>query len=220
MSVIVELTLPPGDFELGQILGVEDETRVVLETLVPMGNKSIPFVRVFGGREYFAESVRDAAPVEDLRVVSTHDDEILYALDWDVTEDRFIAGLEEFDGTIMEATGSETNWAFELRFESHDSLSAFQAHCRQEGFPIEIVRLYNPTKPDAGPWFGLTPAQRTTLIRAVEAGYYEIPRKITTRELAEEFDVSDQAVTERLRRAIVNLVANTVQVSAEYAKTD
>lgn len=220
MSVIVELTLPPGDFELGQILGVEDETRVVLETLVPMGNKSIPFVRVFGGRDQFAESVRSAEAVEDLRVVSTHNDEILYALDWDVAEDRFIAGLEQFNGTIMEATGSETNWAFELRFESHDSLSAFQAHCREESFPIEIVRLYNPTKPDAGPWFGLTPAQRTTLIRAVEAGYYEIPRKITTRELAEEFDVSDQAVTERLRRAIVNLVANTVQVSAEYAKTD
>ncbi|WP_249361517.1 helix-turn-helix domain-containing protein [Haloterrigena sp. H1] len=34
-------------------------------------------------------------------------------------------------------------------------------------------------------------------------GYYDIPRGCTTAELADELGISDQAVTERLRRAIV-----------------
>nr|WP_084383819.1 helix-turn-helix domain-containing protein [Halalkalicoccus paucihalophilus] len=65
----------------------------------------------------------------------------------------------------------------------------------------------------SGPWFGLTPIQRETLLLAIERGYYEIPRQCTTLKLAEELGVSDQAITERLRRAIVTLVSNTVQFS-------
>ena len=37
-----------------------------------------------------------------------------------------------------------------------------------------------------------------------------IPRQTSTQDLAEEFGVSDQAVTERLRRAIITLVENTL----------
>jgi len=37
---------------------------------------------------------------------------------------------------------------------------------------------------------------------AVRLGYYDIPRGCTTAELADELGISDQAVTERLRRAI------------------
>jgi predicted DNA binding protein len=33
---------------------------------------------------------------------------------------------------------------------------------------------------------------------------------MSTQELAEEFDISDQAVTERLRRAIMTLTENTL----------
>ncbi len=69
------------------------------------------------------------------------------------------------------------------------------------------------TRPDSGPDFGLTPVQRETLLLAVDRGYYAIPRECTTLELAEELDISDQAVTERLRRAIVTVVKNTVQFS-------
>lgn len=76
-------------------------------------------------------------------------------------------------------------------------------------------RIYNPTNPDSGPWYGLTPVQRATLVRAVREGYYSIPRELSTQELADSFDVSDQAVTERLRRAIASLVENTLGVAAD-----
>lgn len=47
-------------------------------------------------------------------------------------------------------------------------------------------------------------------MRAVAGGYYAIPRHLSTKDLAKEFDSSDQAVTERLRRAIVTLTEHTL----------
>lgn len=218
MSVIVELSVPAEEFHLGRLLGMDGGTRVVLESVVPLGTRSVPFIRVFEARESFESSVGADPSVEDIHVVSSHDDETLYALDWNGTDDVFFEGVMEHGGTVLEATGAESTWSFELRFEQHEHLSAFQAHCREEGIPVDFQRLFNPTKPDAGPWYGLTPAQRTALLRAVDDGYYSIPREITTKELAGSFGISDQAMTERLRRGVTNLVTNTIQVSEEVAK--
>lgn len=55
------------------------------------------------------------------------------------------------------------------------------------------------------------------LIKAVENGYYALPRGTTTNELGESFGISDQAVTERLRRGISNLVTNTLLITADGA---
>lgn len=217
MSLVVDLSIPAQDFKLGQILQMERGTRIVIETTVPLGDKLVPFIRVFDEHDRFETTVSNHSDVTDIHVVSTHDGEILYALDWTDSQDQFFQGIKRHDGTIMKSAGSENVWNFELRFESHDALSNFQEYCQSVGMGIEINRLYNPTKPDAGPWFGLTPPQRNALKRAVEAGYYNIPREISTQNLADEFEITDQAMTERLRRAIGNLVSNTLQVSDEQA---
>lgn len=210
MAVIVDLDLPAQRFELGRILGMEGDTSVVLETMVPLGERTVPFFRVYGEGARFEETVQAHRAVNDIEVISTHDDEVLYALDWDITEDTFFDGLVEVDANLLEAHGAAETWTFELRFQSYADLSSFQDHCASHDIPIDVQRLYNPTKPDAGPWFGLSAPQRMTLARAVEAGYYSIPRQISANELAGEFGVTDQAVTERLRRGIRNLVSSTL----------
>ena len=130
------------------------------------------------------------------------------------TARSYLEGIADTSAQVLSATGTAEEWTFELRFPSHEALSAFKDHCERADVPLEVRRVYNPTKPAAGPWYGLTVSQRETLIRAVEGGYYAIPRGISTAELAEEFDISDQAVTERLRRAIQTLVENTLLLAA------
>jgi len=216
MAVIVELSLSPDRFELGRILTVATGATVILETVVPLGDRSVPFVRHLGGNqstEQFEPPVRNSSVVDDLRTISAHGDETLYALDWNVSADSFFQGVLSMGGQVLEATGTTESWGFELRFPSHRKLSEFQTHCTETDIPIEVERIYNPTRPDAGPWYGLTTPQRTTLCRAAEAGYYAIPRQTSTADLAAELDISDQAVTERLRRAIDTLTANTLLVS-------
>lgn len=212
MSVIVELTLPAQQFELGRILQMEGDTSIVLETMVPLGERSVPFFRLQHGRESFEADVREHPAVDDIQLVNNHDGETLYALDWEIEPETFIDGIRAKDGNVLQATGTAGTWALELRFPSHESLSGFQKYCTDAGFDIDVRRVYNPTRPDAGPWYGLTMPQREMLARAVEGGYYSIPRGISTATLAEEFGISDQAVTERLRRAIGSLVSNTLLI--------
>lgn len=213
MNIITDMTIPSQEFELGRILSVEGESSIVLETMVPMGERTVPFFRVHGEDDGFERSVRNNAVVQDIHVVSKHDDETLYALDWDISENTFFEGLIEENANLLNAKGGVDQWLFELRFQSHDSLSAFRQHCVEHEIPIDVQRLYNPTKPGASPWYGLTAPQRVALTRAVEDGYYSIPRRISTKELADQFDITDQAMTERLRRAVRNIVDATLLVS-------
>ena len=211
MSVIAHLRIPPSSFELGRILEMKGDASIVLENMVPLGETAVPFFTVHeSAREGFETEVRSHPSVESIQVVATHDGQTLYALDWAVSRDIFFQGLLEVRANVLSATGTAQEWEFELRFPDHDALSEFQEYCSNAHIDLEVGRIYNPTRPGSGPWFDLTQTQRETLVRAVQDGYYSIPRRISTQELADAFDISDQAVTERLRRAIITLVENTL----------
>lgn len=216
MSVIVELTIPSAAFELGQILRVKEPTQLTLETMVPLGGKPTPFVRIRNdARETFERSVREHPSVNDIQLVNTHEDESLYALDWEPSDSSLLRRIFDLDAALLGATGTADTWGLELRFPTHAALSLFQDYYLEEDIEVAIERIYNPTKPDAGPWYGLTAPQRETLTYAVETGYYSLPRQISTQELADTFDISDQAVTERLRRGISTLVLNTLLIDGK-----
>ena len=216
MGVIVELSIPSTEFQIGQILSMEGDTTVSLETVVPLGDQPVPFFRLFGpAREAFEADIRDYSAVSDIHIVSSHDGETLYALDWRVTDDSFLDFVVSLDGHVLEGSGGSDSWVFQLRFPSHSALSTFQEDSFEADIPIDVKRIYNPTTPEAGPWYGLTAPQRETLTYAVEKGYYSLPRRTSTQEVAEEFGISDQAVTERLRRAIDTLVTNTLLLTGD-----
>lgn len=211
MSVIAEFRVPAADFELGRILSVEGITSVELESLVPVGEATVPLFWIHNStRDSFVKSIQRHPAVNSASEVDVFEDRTLFTLDWDAKQDYIFQGISEHGGQLLKAVGTPEAWDFELRFPSHDDLSAFTTHCEDAQISLEMVRVYNPTKPDVGPWYGLTEPQREALRLAVQRGYYDIPRGSTTKELADELGISDQAVTERLRRAIVALVSYTL----------
>ncbi len=58
----------------------------------------------------------------------------------------------------------------------------------------------------------LTPTERETVGRAIESGYYEVPRESTLGDLATEFEISDAAVSKTLRRAESKLLSPASEV--------
>ena len=216
-SVVVEFALPGKEFELAEILHLDDGATITLETIVPTDDQAIPLVRFHDAhREAFETSVREHPRVEDLRVIETDEHETLYALAWDSTHDVVVQGVREAKATILEGTKTPDVWTFRLRFPSYEGLETFREHCDDAGVRYTFEQIAHPIDPDTEPWHGLTQPQREALVYAVEKGYYAIPRRISTQELADELGISDQAVTERLRRAIVTLVTNTrPQVESE-----
>lgn len=215
MSVIAELSVAGEDFGLGRVLEVVSGITIELESMVPMGESAIPFLWVHNShRDDFTTNLADQELVANLEEIDALDGKTLYALEWNGKTDKLFQGIQRQGAQVLSATGTPKKWEFELRFPTHEALSEFQRYCQHHGITLDVSRIYNPTRPDSGPWFGLTPIQRETLLLAIERGYYDIPRRCTTLELAEELGVSDQAVTERLRRAIVTLASNTVQYPA------
>lgn len=215
MSVIAELRIPSPDFELGRILRVEGITSIELETLVPIGDVTVPLFWIHNStRDSFVQSVQRHPAVNDVSAVDVFEDRTLFTLDWDANHDHIFRGINESEGQLLSAVGTPDEWDFELRFPDHEAFSGFTTHCEDAQVSLEVNRVYNPTQPDAGPCYGLTGPQREAMTLAVQLGYYDIPRGCTTQELADELGISDQAVTERLRRAIVALVTHTL-ASAE-----
>ncbi len=218
MSVITELRVPSADFELGRILRVEGVTSIELETLVPIGNAAVPLFWLHNATsDSFVDAVQRHPAVNSATEVDEFEDRTLFTLDWDANQDHLFRGVRECDGQLLSATGTPDAWEFELRFPSHEAFSEFSSHCEAAQISPEILRVYNPTKSDAGPWFGLSEPQREAITLAVRMGYYDIPRGCTTKELADELGISDQAVTERLRRAIASLVRYTLVQSEQDA---
>lgn len=216
MSVIAELRMPSADFELGQILHIEGLAAIELETLVPVGEATVPLFWIHNStRDKFVQTIRRHPTVNDAVEVDVFADRTLFTLDWDANRDHLFWGISDNDGYLLSATGTPETWDFELRFPDHSALSGFTDHCEDAQISLEVLRVYNPTDPDAGPRYGLSEPQYEALTLAVSQGYYDIPRGCTTKELAAELGISDQAVTERLRRAIVELVTYTVGPAAE-----
>lgn len=211
MAVIAHLRIPGDSFELGRILELEDSGTIELENMVPLGEKAVPFISVSEQvRESFEQNVGNHPSVDRIVEVTRHDGERLYSLDWDVGRDVFFQGIIDRQGQLLSATGTHNTWEFEIRFSTHKALSEFQKYCSNAHIPLEVGRIYNPVRPGTGMWYGVTEAQRETLMRAVEGGYYSIPRRMSTQDLADIIGISDQAVTERLRRAIETLTENTL----------
>jgi predicted DNA binding protein len=216
VAVIAHIRVHAHNFKLGRILDVTGGSSVSLESLVPLGERAVPFFSVHGKVvSTFESDVRDHPGVNSISEINSHGDRVLYALDWDISEDTFFRGLAECEVTVLSGTGGPETWSFELRFPSHKRLAQFREYCDEADIGIKVGRIYNPTRPEGGPFYGLTQPQRQTLVRAVQGGYYSIPRRMSTQDLAEEFDISDQAVTERLRRAIITLVDNSVVPAIE-----
>jgi hypothetical protein len=118
--------------------------------------------------------------------------------------------MVETNATILEAHGRD-NWLFRIRFNDHESLSAFSEYCQIHDIRLNVRRVHNLTADELNrDPFDLTDEQREALELALERGYFEVPRQATLSDLAGDLDVSQQAVSERLRRGTQKVIRGLV----------
>lgn len=212
MSVITEFSIPAEEFVLGRALQESEELSVELDQMIPTSETTVPYVWVVGeGRDEF-DAVLDGAPeLSDFEVVDELDDRTLYRVEWAEGNDTFLQAIVVHDVALLEADGDADAWEFQLRFPDSHSLSEFHTACRDAGIDLTVQSLYNPVEPETVDVESLTEGQRELILRAYEEGYFEVPRKVTLVELADELGLSGQSVNERLRRGLNNLVRTTLE---------
>lgn len=134
-------------------------------------------------------------------------DEKYYHLDWADEVDERIDTYVDQRGSVLDAEADTDEWQVRIRFVSRDQFDAFRNSLAERGTSFELRDLTEPGTPRQTA-AQLTPDQRDALVVARELGYYEVPRRTTTHEVADELGISHQALSERLRRGTANLIGD------------
>lgn len=115
----------------------------------------------------------------------------------------------EYDIAYLDITVTKDT-RIRARIPTRDALMAYRDHCRERDIPFRIHRIFSES--DAiGDRYGVTEHQREALLAALDEGYFDVPRETTLSTIAATLDISDQALSARLRRGQANLLQNTLR---------
>lgn len=206
MTVIADYTVAARALALGR--AAAEGTQVELVQLLDSGPAPLAYFWTWGGsEESFERALAEQEAVEGLRLVDDAADRQLYRGEYRLAGDTLLKGIVEYDGVVLEAQGDGEEWEMLLRFPDSDAFREFQRTAVDEEVAT-VDSVYGGADPARSTNTELTRRQRETLITAYRQGYFDIPRKITLVDLAEELGISDQAVSERLRRGEAKLVGS------------
>ncbi|WP_254538916.1 helix-turn-helix domain-containing protein [Halomarina litorea] len=209
MSVVGEFVVETDGFALGRALCV-GEVRCEFDQVVPTDGHATDVWVWTDDVDGFRERVEDRPPVLAVSVRDRVDGGALCSVEWTGDGTDVFAGIVDADLTLLTAAGDGQTWSFRVRAPDWSALTAFREFCTRHGVDLELNQLTRQTEPGGTAADALTSVQRETLAEAFRRGYYDSPRGVTLAELAEEFDVSPRAVSQRLRRGIANLIENSL----------
>lgn len=212
--VVFEFTVPAEGFALEGVLREFPGVVVEYERLVPTGHSPLSYLWASDGAAPRFGAALGADPrIESAAQVATFEGGSLYYAEWAPNGDGLLDCVVSTGPGIalLQARGREGEWTLKLRFPSRDALRDFQAACEECGTGLRVDRLYDLTEPKLGQ-YDVTPKQREALLRALEMGYFEIPREITLEAVAESLGISRMATSERLRRGERNLLSNSLAI--------
>ncbi|HET7324318.1 MAG TPA: bacterio-opsin activator domain-containing protein [Halococcus sp.] len=207
MATVAELELDAKDFALQETLIALDTVEFEVERVVAHDPEHImPYVWVSGtDRDAIENALQNDPSVEDVELISEQEHRWLYQMSWVSQIRSLIQMLVEEDSTVLTAFGKADRWDLRILFPDREAVSRTYDYCEEIGLEINLRRIYDHDDSRAGQ-YNLTDDQQKALVTAFEQGFYEIPRDVTLDDLADELDISHQALSERLRRGYENMI--------------
>ena len=218
VSTIAEFSIPTAEFALSETLERRPDMVFEIDRVVAHDTTHVvPFVRATHGEfEGLTEILEDDASVAEIELLAEVEGESYYRMVW--TDRAQVIGymVAEQGATVHEAVASDGEWHLRVFFPERRGLSATNDYAQENGFTLDVTHIYGLGDLEEAQ-HNLSEQQYHTLTTAVERGYYDIPREINAEELADELDISHQALSERFRRATKNLVKSSLLVDEDEA---
>lgn len=213
MGTIVEATLPAEQFALSETLQRRPITEFeTVQVVIDGTDRVMPFLWATGGDlDGLPAVVADDPTTRNVDVLTALDEEYLFRMEWANRVRTVCTVMVEENGTILDAYAKNDAWIFRILFPEHDAVSSTHALCEEYDLDLEFERIYDLSGSLRRGRYGLTESQYETVLTAYDRGYYAVPREITLADLADDLDVSHQALSERLRRAHGTLVERALR---------
>jgi len=211
VSTVGEFRIPPEEFALERTLARMPDAEFDVERVIPRDTDRVMVVLWAHGLDYerLRAAIDDDPAVADLQGLVNLDVEWLYQLEWVEGLHVLEPALTEYDATLMHAYGNRDGWHLRLLVPERAALTALGEWCDERGLTLDVERVYDLDERLEGR-FGLSEKQYEALALAYDRGYYESPREVSASELAGDLGISQQAFSERLRRASRNLLDETI----------
>jgi len=160
------------------------------------------------------EALKSDPSVKTIVEETEFGDEIYYQIEWSDDVKKQINSYIDKAGAILRASVTPEGWTVRIRFANRGQFDTFRNTLREQGYSYSLLELTEPNEPRVAVT-DLTPRQREALVAAWEQGYFEIPRDISSDELAEELGIAHQTLSELLRRGINKLVKSQLVTPAQ-----
>ena len=205
MTTIADLLISPTDFKLGDLVVDDPSRHIEFERIIPLREGVLPFFWVnTTDATAFENQLTGHTEVADLQRIAEHDDRVLYRATWSNDINGVISSLRETNGSVLEGEGDHECWRFRIRFPDRDALQSFVDLTAEKGIEVTVRAVFHPHHPETDR--KLSETQKETLLLAYERGYFDVPREASLGDLSAEFDISTQAVSQRIRRGTANLI--------------
>lgn len=223
MTILVEFGIANDRFELGELISRHDALSAELERIVPTEDTAIPYVWVSGPPATIADlettlkssdAVQSVSILDQLSISDSTDEEHLFRIEWNLTELDIVKGIIESGGSILQGEGTNHHWLLRFRFSDHDEVATFYQYLTDNDITEFTIRSIYELESRAGRGGSddLTAEQREALSLAANQGYFESPREVTLDEIGQELGITQQAVSNRIRRAVRQVVHSALNI--------
>lgn len=224
MSLIAELRLTDAQMVLLPSLKAAPGMTIEREWATAADRASDPvlFVWASGGDfEQFEAALPDDPTINEHERIDVEDGKRLYRVvvnrDGETTNPSPIDRQTGASRLSIKTTAEGAT--LKVRLPDREALTEYIDLLRENGFTVKLLRAH-PADHVPEQEYDLSEKQAEALREALAAGYFEVPRETDLGRLAERFDISEQALSERLRRGISSVLAVTVGEPTEAANAD
>lgn len=212
MGTVVELALPPEQFALAETSAVvPDATFEAVRVAAHDHSSALALLHASSNEvEELDSAIRNDSTVEDTSCLLLEDDQALYRITWRQAVEEVLEVLLRRNGTLLAAQKGTDKWRIRLLFPDRVVVSKAYKNWRRHGLDLSVRRVNGVSDMTEYNGIALSPCQQETLIEAFQMNYYDVPRSVTLEDLANDLDVTHQALSERLRRGHRNLIGSTL----------
>jgi predicted DNA binding protein len=221
MSLFAELNVPVAEFALAPTLEAVPDATIDIERVVAPDDALAPYFWVGAGdvADFEAAAAEDET-VSRLEKLDEFDTAALYRADWNESVELVHYLYTELNAGILEASGQVDGWELRIQFDDRDQLQDFCEYCDQVDITFTLAQLHEIDRAEPAEQYGLTPKQEEALVTAWEMGFFDSPRTATLGAVAAELEISEQSVSDRIRRASHNWIEDALVVEPAEVTPD